>query len=52
MEYSTDGRVDWTGIPAATEKATLNDTSQLSTPKTTKGRYKSDLSMYGTGGRT
>ncbi|GLR02862.1 hypothetical protein GCM10007906_04490 [Vibrio hyugaensis] len=45
------GRVDWTGIPAATAKATLTFFRHFQTPKTTKGRYKSDLSIYSTGGR-
>ncbi|ABU72543.1 hypothetical protein M892_13050 [Vibrio campbellii ATCC BAA-1116] len=43
------GGLDWTGIPATTAKATLTFFGRFQTPKTTKGRYKSDLSMYGTG---
>ncbi|MEF1340975.1 hypothetical protein REH81_30125, partial [Vibrio rotiferianus] len=38
--------------PAVTAKATLFFFCHSQTPKTTKGRYKSDLSMYGTGGRS
>ena len=46
------GGLDWTGTPAATAKATLTFSRHFQTLRTTKGRYKSDLSMYGTGGRT
>lgn len=52
FKYGTSGRTDWTGIPAATTKITLGQHIYFQTPRTTKGRYKSDLSMYGTGGRT
>jgi hypothetical protein len=38
--------------PAVSAKATLFFFCHSQTPKTTKGRYKSDLSMYGTGGRS
>ncbi|CAH1567412.1 hypothetical protein THOB06_180009 [Vibrio rotiferianus] len=40
------GGIQPDNAPAVTAKATLSFFHHFQTPKTTKGRYKSDLSMY------